>query len=179
MQKIIDPLNFTERDGQIIVLADDRRGVFGWAIRNHTAGNYNHAMILHKPGMLATQGFDSFKEVKVTSYMNDKQMLKFWRIKDLSQGEMNTISRNVTKRLALPWYKKQYDWLGIFGQFIRLKFIQNPMQTFCSEQVRADYIAPVERAAKLVINQPSPSDLDRIFRTNPKVFECLGYWLND
>lgn len=178
-RRFVDPINFTETDLPIIVLADDRRGFFGWGIKAHEHGNYNHAMIAHKPGYLVTQGFDSFKEVRITSYLDSGQMLKFWRIKNMSQGEINTISRNITRRISLPWYKKSYDWIGIFGQLIHVKFIQSPFQSFCSEQVRADYISPVDRSARLVPKEPSPSDLDRVFRTNPQVFECLGYFWVD
>jgi len=175
----IDPTKFDESDLPLICLSDDRTGFLGWGIKAHEHGNYNHAFVLHKQGFAASQGFGTFREVKISDFMKPSQMLKFWRIKDLTESEKNSIYSAVTSRLALPWYKKTYDWLGIFGQFLHLKFIQNPWQTFCSEQVRIDYISEIQRASGLTPKQPSPSDLDRIFKANPTVFECVGYYWED
>jgi len=175
----LDPRTLTEVDLPIMVLADDLRSFVGWGIKNHTSGNYNHVMISHKPWLMISQGFGGLNEIKMEAYLTPNQMLKFWRIKDLTQGEKNTIYRNCVKRLSLPWYRKQYDYLGILGQFLHLRFIQNPWTTYCSEQVRLDYISEIPRAAKLVPKEPSPSDLDRIFKAHPEVFECLGYYFAD
>lgn len=178
-RKFLDPTALADKDFPIICLSDDRTGFFGWGIKAHEHGNYNHSFILHKQGLAVSQGFGTFKEIKIADYMKPTQMLKFWRIKDLTEAEKNMIYAAVTRRLALPWIRKTYDWLGIFGQFFHLNFIQSPWQTFCSEQVRIDYISSIKRANDLTPKEPSPSDLDRIFKANPEVFECIGYWWSD
>lgn len=178
-RKFLDPTALADKDFPIICLSDDRTGFFGWGIKAHEHGNYNHSFILHKQGLAVSQGFGTFKEIKIADYMKPTQMLKFWRIKDLTEAEKNMIYAAVTRRLALPWIRKTYDWLGIFGQFFHLNFIQSPWQTFCSEQVRIDYISSIKRANDLTPKEPSPSDLDRIFKANTEVFECIGYWWSD
>lgn len=178
-RKFLDPTALEDKDFPIICLSDDRTGFFGWGIKAHEHGNYNHSFILHKQGLAVSQGFGTFKEIKIADYMKPTQMLKFWRIKDLTEAEKNMIYAAVTRRLALPWIRKTYDWLGIFGQFFHLNFIQSPWQTFCSEQVRIDYISSIKRANDLTPKEPSPSDLDRIFKANTEVFECIGYWWSD
>ena len=174
-----DPNTFTENDLPIIVLSDDRRGFFGWAIREHTSGNWNHSFIMHRPGIIATQGFHLFKKLPIDAYLKSSQMLKFWRIKNLSILEKTVIITAIEKRLALPWWRRGYDWVGIIGQALRLNFIQNPLQTFCSEQARIDYVSRIPRADKFVIRQPSPSAIDFLFKLHPEIFECLGYWWDD
>jgi len=176
---IVDPRTFTKEMIPIIVLSDDLRSIIGAVIKTHTSGNYNHAFVIHEPGFMASQGFAIFKKSPIDSYMTSGQVLKFWRIKDMTLSERITIMRNIANRLALPWYKRGYDWLGIFGQFTRLNFVQNPFQMFCSEQVRRDYIAPIARAAKVVPQEPSPSDMERIFKQHPEIFEYVGHWMND
>jgi len=175
----VDPTQFNESDLPLICLSDDRNGFIGWGIKAHEHGNYPHSFILHRKGFAVSQGFSTFKEINISDYMKPNQLLKFWRIKNLTEAEKNMIYAAVTRRLALPWIKKTYDWLGIFGQFLHLNFIQNPWQTFCSEQVRIDYISEIHRASALTPKQPSPSDLDRIFKANPEVFECVGYYFED
>lgn len=172
-------MDFVEEDCPIIVLVDDLRGGLGWAIKAHTAGNYCHAMTLIHPGILASQNL-FFKTAGLDEYFKPSLMLKFWRIKGMTAAEKVAIQSAIYKRLALPPWRRFYDFVGTFvGQFVRVKWLQSPMQEFCSEQVNDDYIRSVGRAAIMGIKEPSPSELDRIFKANPDVMECLGYWWAD
>lgn len=178
--KFVDPRTFTESDLPIIVLSDDRRGFIGWAIRQHTSGNYNHVFIMHKPGMCVSQDFSGFKEKSINKYLVPSQMLKFWRIKDLTVFDKDRINTAIANRLALPWWWRTYDFLGVIGgQFLRIKWLQNPWQTFCSEQVNIDYLWSTKAGASMGIKQPSPSELDKIFKEFPNIMEVLGYWWKD
>lgn len=178
-RKFLDPTALADKDFPIICLSDDRTGFFGWGIKAHEHGNYNHSFILHKKGLAVSQGFCIFEECNIEKFMKKNQMLKFWIIKSMTSEEKQEIISAVNLRLSLPWFKKTYDWLGIFGQLFHLNFIQSPWQTFCSEQVRIDYISSIKRANDLTPKEPSPSDLDRIFKANPEVFECIGFWWSD
>ena len=133
-------------------------------------------MILHKPGMVATQNFSFFTEVPIGRYLKPSLMLKFWRVKNLTQEERTFIFKAVNRRLSLPLWKKTYDWLGIIGQFFKIRRLNDPFKTYCSEQVHDDYLAQIERIYYLVPKKPSPSDLDRVFKMHPEHFEALGYW---
>jgi len=182
-KKYVNPLSFQNADLPLICLVDDRRGFFGWGIKAHEHGNYNHACVIHRPGFVATQGFDNFKEVPIATYFTNSQFIKFWKIKDLTTTEKNQILQNINTRLkasATGWRKHfSYDWLGIFGQFFHLNFIQNPWQVFCSEEVRIDYIQCVGRASKVFPKEPSPSDIDNIANANSEIMECVGYCWKD
>lgn len=172
----VDPRTFTEADLPIIVLSDDLRGFIGWAIKFHTSGNYNHAFIMHKPGMMVSQDFGGFRERSIDRYLVPTQMLKFWRIKDLNPNEKAIIQAAITQRLALPPWRRAYDFLGTFvGQFLRIKWIQSPWQEYCSEQVNDDYISHIPRVARMGIKEPFPSELDSVFRNYPEEMEVVGY----
>lgn len=192
-RKFVNPMQFIEDDCPIIVLVDDLRGGLGWAIKAHTAGNYCHAMTLYHAGILASQNW-LFQTLGLDQYLKPSLMLKFWRIKGLTPAEKLAIQTAIYHRLMLPWWKRTYDFIGTFvGQLVRVKWLQNPMQEFCSEEVNDDYVAPVKKIrqfssegiladqgiSKMVINEPSPSELDRIFKLHPDLMECLGYWWAD
>ena len=57
-----------------------------------------------------------------------------WRIKkpviDLTEGD---VEKDVNKK----WYKRRYDILGIFGQLIGIRKLNNPKIKYCSEDVIA------------------------------------------
>ncbi len=175
----VNPISFTELDTPLIVLVDDLQGFLGWGIKSHTKGNYCHAMILYHPGILTTQNW-LFQQKTLDEYLKDRYMLKFWRIKNLTSDEKSAILNAIGKRLALPWYKRTYDFIGTFvGQLVNVKWIQNPWQEFCSEEVNDDYIKPVARCSSMNIIEPSPAELDRIFKLCPDLMECLGYCWKD
>lgn len=176
----LDPNKLIASDLPLIVLADDLRGFIGWAIKSHTSGNYNHAMIMHKPGLVATQDFSGFNEKSINKYLMPSQMLKFWRLKDMTNAERAIVLEAINKRMALPWYRKMYDYVGTFiGQFLKIKWIQSPFQEFCSEEVRDDFLELIARISKLPWGEPSPSDLDRILKKYPDIFEVAGYWWSE
>ncbi len=179
-RKFVDPKNFTVDDLPIIVLVDDLRSFIGWAIKSHTSGNYNHAFIMHKPGMCVSQDFSGFKQKSIEEYLKPGLMLKFWHQKDLSPFEKTRIFLAIENRSNLPWWRRTYDFLGTFvGQVVRIKWIQNPWQTFCSEQVNIDYLLSTKAGASMGMKEPSPSELDKVFKDFPDIMEVVGYWWGD
>lgn len=178
--KYVNPKMLSESELPVIVLCDDLRGFVGWAIKAHTAGNYNHAFIIHKPDMMVSQDFSGFNEKKIDVYMTPGMMLKFWRIRNLTDTEKLAINTAVLWRLSQPWWRRGYDFLGTFvGQFLRIKWLQNPFAEFCSEQVDDDYIRSIPRARVMGIKKPSPSELNAIFVKHPQLMECIGYYWED
>ena len=169
--EIIDPRKLKEEDLPLIVLSDGARSFFNFITKLHQKGNYGHIMEMLKPGVFASQNW-TFREVPVEKYTNAKTRLKFWSIKDLPEWKKDKLYDLAEKRLALPWYKKRYDFLGIFGQLTHLTRINNPYIMYCSEQVSHDlrqigYIMPLK---------PSPSDLNKIFEQDER-FDLKGYWI--
>lgn len=172
--KVIDP---TKLEGVYVVLSDDRRGFMGWLIKAHEHGNYNHAMMMIEPGQLLSQA-DVFKRIPVTLYMKTGQFLKFWRVNGLTESDVVIIHDIIKKRLALPWWKRSYDYLGLIGQALPfLHWLQIPALWFCSEAV----VSVLRKTSPLLWlpKQPSPSDLDTLFRQHPEQFDVAGYWVLD
>lgn len=173
----INPKNFTEADLPIIVLCDDLRSFTGWAIKAHTSGDYNHAFIIHKPGLYVSQNFTGFKESHIEDYLRAGMMLKFWTVSGLTENEKSIIQQRITQRLKLPWWRRSYDFIGVFiGQFFNLRWLQNPFQEFCSEEVWDDFILSINLEFKDGERKPNPAELNTIFINNIPPMKVLGYW---
>lgn len=167
---MIDPLLIDEKDTPLIVLVDDMRGFFSWVIKHHSHGNYSHVMLMIKPGYFATQSLLGFREVKVKAYMKNNIRLKFWQVIGLIGEERQKIIERVNKDLRAPWWKRRYDFLGILGQFIGFRWINNPWTRYCSERVR-DYFQDILN----IPIHPSPSEINAICKTNTRMKE-FGIW---
>lgn len=178
-RKFVDPTNFTELDCPIIMLCDDLQGFIAWGIKDRTGGNYGHSCILWHPNRIATQGL-LFQEVPLSDYMKNYQILKFWRIKNLTPDEKLLIDIAIQKRLHRPWWQRSYDFIGTFiGQLTGIRWIRIPGLDYCSEEVDDDYINQVSRVSGLVPKLPNPVDLDKAFINHPDAFECLGFYWQD
>ena len=130
--KIINPLQIKQKDLPLIVLSDNVRGLFAFAIKAHSKGSYNHTMSMIRPGFVATQGM-TYKEVPIEKYMNSKYRLKFWQPQLTGEQEERYVEL-VNEGLDQNWFKKSYDILGVLGQLIKIKLIQNPWKNYCSER---------------------------------------------
>jgi len=169
----IDPLKIPQEDLPLIVLSDHSSGFVQWAIKSRTKGNWNHAMVCLKQGTFDSQG-NLFSRIPMSRYMTEHSRLKFWKIKDLTVEQKALIRLRIIKRLNLPWWKRRYDYSGILGQFLGLRWINNPFTAYCSEQVRQDFLENIVTIAK----HPSPADLNRRFKRHPWM-EVYGIWNGD
>ena len=173
-QKIIDPLALTQDQMPVIVLCDDLRGFLGWIIKAHTSGNYCHAMIMRQPGQTVTQN-NVLKEIPILGYMKPAEMLKFWRIKNLTADEAKIIFDAIAKDLAKPWWKRMYDLVGLIGQAVWMPFIQTPGLNYCSENV-AKYMRMIPRFKAWLPAEVNPSKMDAVFKSHSEDMELVGYW---
>lgn len=178
----IDPKTIPQNDDILFVLVDDRVGMIGWFIKwwsrgqvkDHSSGNYNHAMMMRKSGMLVTQA-NVFKEIPVDAYMTSTTFLKFWRVKGLTYEDRRLINEAIDKKLSLPWWKRMYDFVGLLGQSTSFThWIQIPGLWFCSES-GAD-LGRLDKTLFWMPKQPSPSSMDEVFRAHSEDMEVLGYW---
>lgn len=175
----VDPTKFTFQILPLAVVCADLRSLDGYLIRAHDKGDYNHAFIQDQPGSLVSQNFTGFARSPIEAYMKPGILLKFWKIKDITDDEKDMIYSAIAARLALPGWRRSYDFLGVFiGQLFHLKWLQNPFQFFCSEQVWRDFVMSIKRILKILgtNTEPNPSELNAIFVAHPEVMECVGYW---
>ena len=169
--KIINPKKIPEDMLPIIILSDDLRGVFSWAIKSHTNGYYSHAMIMINKGKVVTQG-GTYKEVPIENYMTERYRLKFWK-PDLTLRDILTIQKEVNKDLKQNWWRKSYDYLGILGQLFKVRWLNNPYKSFCSERV-AKYLRLV---FDCIPKHPAPADLNKLFAKMGRM-SVYGHWIS-
>lgn len=173
--KILNPLEIKEKDLPLIVLVDDRRSFFSWLTKAHTSGNYGHIMELYKPEILASQDFRGFREVNISKYMKPSLFLKFWRVKDLTGAQRNKWLSKIDSDLNASWFKHRYDFIGLIGQLLNVRWINNPRTRYCSERVATRLRTLFERYIPL---HPNPSELDTMLKSWSNM-EVIGYWFQD
>lgn len=171
---IINPVNITAEDCPLIVFSDHSSGFIQWIIKWRTKASYSHAMVMIEPGKFASQG-NVFSNAPLSRYIKRGNRLKFWKVKELTVVEKKLFEARVNKKLNLPWWKRNYDYLGIFGQATGLRFFNVPWKQFCSEVVR-DFLK--EPILSDLPRYPSPKDLDQWFE-GEKRLEVFGYWFDD
>lgn len=173
-KKLINPLDIKGTDLPLIVLSSHSNNLISWLIRLRTKASYNHIMWMIEPGKVATQGW-LFKSIPIVRYMGKWKKLKFWKIKNLTYVQHKLITELIIRDLAKPWWKRRYDFLGIFGQLIGLKWINVPWIDYCSEKSTD----PLRKIMEGIPAHPSPKDLNDLFKSRPDDFEVYGYWFFD
>ena len=164
-----DVLRISEKHLPLLVLSDNLWAWYGDVIKKHTKGEYNHAMWLYRPGILATQGA-TYHEADALDYM-DGFRFKLWHNPDWTGIERYNISKAIEAKLARRWWRRLYDPLGIVGQALRLPWLNNPWRDFCSESA-AKMLREVEPK---IARHPSPADLDRTCKASRRM-ECYGVY---
>ena len=181
---IIDPRKIEEKDMPQVVCADNQQSVIGWGIKAHSKLKlvrhriphkkdcYSHIMVMHRPGFFASQGW-MYKEVPIEAYLKGNYRLKFWKCKDLTNEEREAWLALTQKELDAPWWERKYDIFGIAGQFLFLRFLNNPWTRYCSERV-----APkIRKFFKAYLKKhPSPTESNLVLKISPRA-EVYGYCL--
>lgn len=170
--KIINPLDIKKEALPLLVFTDDVRGFISFGIKVHSKGNYNHTMMLIEPNVLTSQGV-LYRRVPLEKYMTGRHRLKFWQ-PDLSHFKKVRLIETIEEALNQPWWRRTYDYVGILGQLIRLRCIQNPFQSYCSERDSAylrEYIPEIPL-------RPSPSVLNKACEEIEKMV-YYGHWFMD
>lgn len=183
----LNPRAIPPEDLPLIVFSDLTSGLIEALIKWRTKGSYNHVMWAHSSGKFASQG-NTYSEVDVSRYLRQNGRLKYVRIIGVSVTKMRLIQASINRKLDEPWYKKMYDWLGIFGQTIGLKFINTPGLQYCSEDVphHLKYMGqflndddPIKVAINGIPKHTSPADLNRYLKKFPEHFQVYGRWDSD
>lgn len=173
----VDPSTFNPIDLFNIVLVNNSQDFISWGIKGDTGANYNHAMIQRTVASVDSQE-TLFQNVPIKNYMIKSNMLKFWQINNLTETEWQILNKAVLADLALPWWKRFYNYLGIFGQFSRLTWISCPGTFFCSQRV-AKYLRLLPRFASVLPENVSPGFEDTFFIAHPELMTCIGYYWED
>lgn len=185
MINITDPRTIPQSDLPLLVLANTTDNLIADAIDIRTLGNYDHAMVCIHQGKFCTQGL-TYSEVLMENYMKQGSQLKFIKLVHGNVAFNFAFNQAVLARLALPWYKKFYDFIGIFGQAIGQPWIHTPGLDYCSV-VLVGYLKkcglnlpfPDNNIIQNIPNESNPQNIDTITKANPSVFETYGIYLSD
>lgn len=168
---IIDPRKIRMKNLPCVVFVDNMQGFISWRIKAHSKGNYSHVMWMVEPGVLLSHDMGhGFRKVDLFTYMKPYIRMKFVQPL-LTQAEINALHAHHAAKLARG---EGYDLLGIVGQRLGLKWLQNKRKSFCSEGVSADFRAmghPIKFGAA-----PTPSEINNIMKLNPGYFKVIGIW---
>ena len=176
-RKFIDPTSdIVEADLPLIVFSDDRQGFVGWKIKSHTKANYNHQMKMVRLGFVVTQGI-TYKEIPIQEYMRSNQFLKFWRYDLLTEQYRQLIKEAVERDLNAKWWRRSYDFLGIVGQALHIRWLQSPFQKYCSEREASHWRIVPELRSKIP-PRPSPGEFNAILKGIPAM-KIIGYCWSD
>lgn len=170
--KLIQMSDFIHNDFPLFVQSGDMRGFMGWGIKIRTGSNWNHSMVMRRPFYVCSQGW-TYKEIPVRRYFKKYIILKFWKCKDINVQERYMILRKIEDDLKLPLWKRIYDFPGILGQAVGLRWINMPFLNYCSERVAGRVKILIPDLKK----HPSPEDLDTAFKKSER-FEVAGYWFH-
>jgi hypothetical protein len=171
---LIDPADITEADLPMVVFSSQAINFISWLIRWKTKGEYNHVMFMITPDTFASQGL-TFDRVNIKEYLKPFNKMKFYKFKNLPAEKRIMLYDIINKRLALPWHKRRYDFLGIIGQALGIRWLNNPWMFFCSEQVVNDL-----KQAKIMElpAKANPEEINEMFKKRDDV-EYYGHWWND
>lgn len=178
--------NIPDEDFPLMVFSDCTSGLVASIIKMRTDATYNHVMWAIRPSVFASQG-NTYSEVPFKGFMMRTNRLKFVKVNGLTSFHKKIILNSIRKKLALPWYKKLYDWFGIIGQAIGIKSINVTGLNYCSEDVAlhltsiVDYVPDPAfcEILSLVPLHGSPEDLNAYFKKYPKYFTTYGRWEGD
>jgi hypothetical protein len=170
----IDTIEIT--DLPLLVLADGPRSLFSFAIKVHQRGYYGHAMWLYrldKEGepICASQGW-TFKEVPLSKYFK-KSYIKLWRSRNWGADERYIVRRRIDSMMQRPWWKRRYDYLGILGQAVYLRWVNFPFRDYCSESAAKPLRDLVGDGFD--VKHPSPTDINKWCKTQPDFYRW-DFW---
>jgi len=153
----------------VLVLTDALNSWVSRRIKQHTHGEYNHAMMMHDTGMVASQNL-FYTETQIDYYLQGNHRVKLWTS---DRWDWEAMLKEIRRQLALPLYRRAYDWLGIVGARFHVESFNLPWRNYCSENV-----AQVLRAGLPIfdLKHPSPADLDRWATEAEKLglMKCMG-----
>ena len=185
----IDPLKIEDKDLPMLIFTR-ANNLFSKAIELREDGLINapndvtHMMVMVEPFYFISQQFTGYYRIPVGQYMVKGITLNLVNFVNMNPSAKAAMTLAVTSRMALPWYKKTYDFLGIFGQLIGCPWIHNPWQEYCSEDgvriMRAGVPFLPIHDKELIMNisrQSNPQQVFNFSKLHPEVFNDFGQYV--
>jgi hypothetical protein len=156
-----------------------------YLIKLRTQAEWNHSMLMRKPGFVVSQGMQ-LVEQPIDLYMKNGTRLDFFTLTNPIAQVLVAMNAYVDKRLAGNWLSKSYDILGIFGQLIGVPAIHTPGLDYCSE-----FTLSVLKSGTPFMSTPDstiimgqsvesqPQQLEYLYLNNPSIFTHYGTYESD
>ena len=182
MITIIDPRKIPQSDLPMIVSVGGT-DIVSRLIHWRTHFWCNHSMLCIDQGQFVWESLNSwYGKGKMEQYMTPGTTLKFYQLKNINSLAIEDLRNYVANRIASPWYKKMYDWIGIFGEAIGFPKIHTPGLEYCSvDTIHAmqAMVSLTDADKALIAKIPSeqcPGYLDLVMNSNPNVFNYYGQY---
>lgn len=172
--RIINPYKLDYLDMPMSIFCDNANNFMSWAIKWKTKGIYNHVMNMMNPFSFLSQDPSGLHVVPLDKYLKRNIKLKFWKTK-FPKAIKDRILQEMINDSRLPWYKTMYDFLGILGQALSVKKLNNPFKMFCGER-NAKYLRLGDADFPYHL---SPEEQNEYMKTKPLFYEVVGYWMAD
>ncbi len=183
---ISDPRLIPQTDMPLIIFSDVTYGFIAFLIKWRTSGDWDHAMISRTQGMFVVQDFGGYHEKPMDVYLKKGNRLKFVSLVNVTSQIIDVFNISINYRLSLPWWKKAYDFLGIFGQAIGQPWIHTPGLEYCSVDVVrhlkniSSCLNPEDQRVILGIgNEWNPQQLEAYCQEHPETFKEYGKYESD
>jgi hypothetical protein len=172
----------------LVVFASHSTSLFSFLIRWRTNGMYNHAMLQVNAVRFASQGVVAYDLVPVRDYKKRGNRLKFIHL-NINEDARKAVFESISEKLQKSKIKRRYDFLGIIGQAIGFKWLNNPWTHFCSEDIvhhikkAIPYIKEdEEHTFQAILNLPkhgSPAEVNEYMKKLADVFVVVNRWSYD
>lgn len=163
-----------------IFMYSDGGSLFGWLIRKIDDSAGSHLWTLVGPGVIANQSV-TFRLVPIESMRHYTTKL-IWN-PEFTVEQRNMMFDSIYKRLDLPWYKRLYDFVGLFGEILEKIGIRLNLSKFdfCSESIsRALCLVDPEYAKWLEINpSPTPKEFNLWTKAHNPPWKVYGRYAPD
>ncbi len=134
---------------------------------------------MNKVGCFDSQNPGGYKRIPLESYVNGYNKLKFVYFPDVPTEKrlklIDLASKRIMKIKKKKWWNPfgRYDYLGLIGQRLGIRWLQNPFKDFCSEREIKD----INKAFKWGIKERlNPGELNDILKTLAKS-KTYGYYV--
>jgi hypothetical protein len=128
--------------------------------------------------VVATQD-NMFSYANIRKYMEGEHILKFVIDTRWIPETRMWLQDAINADLRLPFYKRLYDPVAIFGQLIHQPWIQMPWMNICSE--RGKYLKQTDIDFDRTVRHPSPTVINNFCKDHQATQEnCMrGYFVVD
>lgn len=185
--KLLHPQDIDIKDLPVIVFSDKTsRDFISTIIKlRHKNSTVNHVMWLYSPTKFASQN-NTYSLVDTDKYMREGNRLFFFELVGFTPIQKRIVQKSIERKLALPWYKKAYDYVGILGQAVGIKWLNIGGLNYCSESVISDIKmaadAGNEEISKIIDGigrHMYPDELKDYLEGFDRYFKLIGYWDSD